>query len=281
MPKESDRKHSTVATSLPFRWRPVRQVLGPPELLPAGGPALGGWAHPLEELATRSRDVGQSIRRRVERMARESVTCAMAILWVTCIGCASAIGWGRPRRVLTSAVVFTVPWFFLAMPAEWVTVQTWSEFVAAGHWAASAKLTAGLLGGGLLTFHFVMALVRVPVAREQLPMLCLEDRLSQAEDMFQAPVDSEHELSQWVTRVRKWSGAVETELHELLSPDVAYAFRRVVPGQTIRHTHRFNAVHDGWLNMLSWRRDLLADLVDPRARRAPTRAPSEFRSKVA
>jgi hypothetical protein len=266
---------------LPFQWRPVPHVLRPPELLPAGGPAFGGWTRPIDELALRSRTVGQRIRRRVVRAMRESITCAMLIVWVTCVGCASAVGFGRPRRVLAAAAVFVVPWYFLAMPAEWVTVTTWPEFVASGNWASSALLTACLLGGGLLAYHFILALVRVPEVRERLPALCLEDRLLQAVALFRDRVESDEQLGKWIARVRGWTGAVETELRELHSPEVAYAFRRVAPGNITCHSHRYNVVHDGWLNMLSWRRDILEDLVDPRARRSASRAPSEFRLQLA
>jgi hypothetical protein len=281
MENESKPKATTSGTRLPFRWRPAHEVLAPPKLLPVRGPALGRWTRPVDDLAQRSVEVGQGLRRRMARLLRESITCAMAIVCVTCIGCASALGWGRPRRILTAAVVFSVPWFYLGLPAGWESVLGLSELIAAGHWAASAKLTAGLLGGGLLVFHFVMAFVRVPLAREQLPMLCLEDRLAQTDTLTRVPVTNDSELSDWVARVRAWSVAVETELRELHSPEAAYAFRRVAPGDTVRHAHRFNSVHDGWLNMLAWRRNVLADLADPRARRGFRRPPSELRVQVA
>jgi hypothetical protein len=277
MAKESDRKGSKVGTALPFRFRPAHQILQPPKLLPAGGPVLGAWTRPIDELATRSRDVGQGIRRRTLRFVRESLTCSLAIVWVTFIGCASAIGWRRPQRVLAAAAIFSVPWVFLALPAEGLVVTTWAELLAAGNWAASAALTAALLGGSLIVFHFVMALVHVPLAREKLPMLCIQDRLLQAENLFFDPVEREDQFRQWIGRVQSWTRAVETELRELHSPDVAYKFRCLTPGTAIRYQHRYNVVHDGWLNMLSWRGDLLADLLDPRARDSATRAPSEFR----
>jgi hypothetical protein len=282
MAENTEDRGSKVGTRLPFLWRPVRQVLGPPELLPAGGPALGGWTRPLDDLADRSAGVRRGIRRRVVRTLRESITCAMALVWVTLVGCALALGWRRPRRVLAVAAIFAVPWFFLALPADWVAARTWADFVAAGRWAMSAKLTATLLGTGLVVFHFVMALIRVPVAREQLPALCLEERLAQAEALLDVPVEDAGALRAWIARTRAWSAAVETELRELHSPAVAYAFRRVTPGTIVRYAHRYDAVHDGWLNMLSWRRDVLADLLDPRGRRpSPRRAPSEFRHAAA
>jgi hypothetical protein len=182
------------------------------------------------------------------------------VLLQSCIATLEALGFRHPLRIPAVLLIWGVTTAFLGLPIWVLSDLTWENVIKYGNWRHAAWLAAVIEVSALFIFHVLFSGPRVAMARHRVPALGVATLISRGESLYWMRISSDIALKGWMERVRNWTALCERELTETLSSQDADAFRRPTVIQVYKHQQRYNEVHNGWLDLLAKRLDVLRSI---------------------
>ena len=181
----------------------------------------------------------------------------MAILLQACGATIEALGFRHPLRIPAVLLVWGTTTLFLGLPTWVLSDPTLENIRRYGNWKRAAWVAAVVEVGALFIFQVIFSGPRLARARKHVPLLGVATLISRGETLYWMRITNEVALKGWMERVKAWTSLCERELAETISPQEADAFRRPSVIQVHKHQQRFNEAHNGWLDLLAKRLDVL------------------------
>jgi hypothetical protein len=199
---------------------------------------------------------------RADATVERPLVFPLAVVLRACIETLEAIGWRHRRRIPIALLAFLVPFFYLGLPEKWMQAQSLEQLLYYGRWGLAAQLVLSLELGGLLLFKLITLVPRMARERRLVGVVRLQDLHADGEVLFHAEVRSSLEFAGWQDRLQHWFLEVEQELQTHFPPQAVKAFHSVPVGNLTRYRHGFDEEHDGWLNLLDRRLQVLRWLAE-------------------
>jgi hypothetical protein len=212
-------------------------------------------------------------RARPPSVGERAAAFALAVLLDAASQTLEWLGLTRPRRLPFSLACFGLLFFLVGLPPDWMDAPFGGRVMELGDWDAGTAVRAFMVQfAATFAMRLVLARPRVRGARDDAPSQTRRRLIEQGDELLAEPVRSAPELQAWIERHDAWLRLAMIELAESHSAAVADRLRSATTDEPVHFRHAFNAVHDGWLDLLARRIEYLGTLTDRDAgRSSPSR----------